>query len=79
MRREVMLLFGTGFKGFDPQIYKRKTVPAFIIDESLIQSGKQYFWLWIYVSNQFTVQCLEYTFKGKKYLMIAEKFIGSTV
>jgi hypothetical protein len=48
-----MLLFGTGFKGFDSQIYKRKRVSAFIIDETLIQTGKQYFWLWIYVLNQF--------------------------
>ena len=74
-----MLLFGTGFKGLDPQIYKRKRVPAFIIDETLIQTGKQYFWLWIYLLNQFTVQCLEHRFKGKKYLLISEKLIRSLV
>jgi hypothetical protein len=68
-------MYGTGFKGLDSQIYKRKSVSAFIIEETLIQTGKQYFWLWIYVLNQFTVQCLEYPFKGKKYLLIAEKLI----
>ena len=28
------------------QIYKRKRVSAFIIDETVIQIGKQPFWLW---------------------------------
>ena len=27
-------------------IYKRKRVTAFIIDETVIQIGSQYFWLW---------------------------------
>ncbi|MDR4510303.1 MAG: hypothetical protein MRJ93_01195 [Nitrososphaeraceae archaeon] len=29
------------------QIYKRKRVTAFIIDETIIQIGSQHFWLWI--------------------------------
>src|SRR5215213_4235761 len=29
------------------QIYKRKRVSAFIIDETVIQIGKHHFWLWI--------------------------------
>ncbi len=28
------------------QIYRRKRVSAFIIDETVIQIGNQYFWLW---------------------------------
>ena len=28
------------------QIYKRKRVSAFIIDETIIQIGSQHFWLW---------------------------------
>ncbi len=28
-------------------IYKRKRVSAFIIDETIIQIGNQHFWLWI--------------------------------
>ena len=31
------------------QIYKRKRVSAFIIDETIIQIGSQHFWLWICV------------------------------
>jgi len=29
------------------QIYKRKRVSAFIIDETVIQIGSQHFWLWL--------------------------------
>ena len=29
------------------QIYKRKRVSAFIIDETVIQIGNEHFWLWI--------------------------------
>jgi putative transposase len=29
------------------QIYSRKRVSAFIIDEIIIQIGSQHFWLWI--------------------------------
>ena len=29
------------------QIYKRKRVAAFIIDETIIQVGSHHFWLWI--------------------------------
>ena len=29
------------------QVYKRKLVSAFIIDEIVIQNGNQHFWLWI--------------------------------
>ncbi|HET8794158.1 MAG TPA: hypothetical protein VFM31_10210 [Nitrososphaeraceae archaeon] len=29
------------------QIYKRRRVTAFIIDETVIQIGSQHFWLWI--------------------------------
>jgi putative transposase len=29
------------------QIYKRKRVTAFIIDETIIQIGNQHFWVWI--------------------------------
>jgi len=29
------------------QMYRRKRVSAFIIDETIIQIGSQHFWLWI--------------------------------
>ena len=45
--KEVMCLYGTGFRDLASyQIYKRKRVSAFIIDETVIQIGSQHFWLW---------------------------------
>jgi hypothetical protein len=46
MRNEVILLYRIGFKGFGSfNIYKRKRIPAFIIDETFIQIGNQKYWL----------------------------------
>jgi transposase-like protein len=33
--------------GSSYQLYKRKRISAFIIDETLIQVGNKHFWLWI--------------------------------
>jgi hypothetical protein len=33
--------------------YKRKRISEFIIDETLIQTGKDYFWLWVAIIEQF--------------------------
>ena len=60
------------------QIYKRKRVSAFIIDETVIQIGSQHFWLWI---------CIEPIYRSvlgihnseEKNMIIAEKFIRSLV
>ena len=46
MRNEVILLYRIGFKGYGScNIYKRKRIPAFIIDETFIQIGNQKYWL----------------------------------
>ena len=48
MRNEVILLYRIGFKGYGScNIYKRKRIPAFIIDETFIQIGNQKYWLWV--------------------------------
>ena len=60
------------------QIYKRKRVPAFIIDETIIQIGSQHFWLWF---------CIEPVHKSvlgiyiseERNMVVAEKFIRSLV
>ena len=36
------------------QIYKRKTVNSFIIYETVIQIGKQHFWLWICIESVYS-------------------------
>ena len=48
MRRGVTCLYGIGFRDFGScNIFKRKRVSAFIIDETVIKIGKHHFWLWI--------------------------------
>ena len=59
------------------QIYKRKRVSAFIIDETIIQlvaniSG------YGYILNKFTNQCLEYI-SEERNMLVAENFIRSLV
>ena len=60
------------------QIYKRKRVSAFIIDETVIQIGNQHFWLW------FCIEPLHKTILGiyiseERNMIVAEKFIRSLV
>jgi transposase-like protein len=60
------------------QIYKRKRVSAFIIDETIIQIGNQHFWLWIYIEP------IHKSVRGihiseERNMLIAEKFIRSFV
>jgi transposase-like protein len=51
MKKEVMFLFGTGYKGLViARFIKEKEFThssSFIIDETIIQIGSQHFWLWI--------------------------------
>ena len=46
------------------QIYKRKRVSAFIIDETIIQICSQHFWLWFCIAtttrrNDFEIKLME--------------------
>ena len=60
------------------QIYKRKRVSAFVIDETIIQIGNQYFWLW------FCIEPIRNSVPGiyisqERNMLVAEKFIRSLV
>jgi hypothetical protein len=46
MRKGVTFLFGTGFKDLILTSFTKGRVSAYIIDETVIQVGKQLFWLW---------------------------------
>jgi transposase-like protein len=46
MRKGVTFLFGTGFRDLILTSFTRGRVSAYIIDETVIQVGKQPFWLW---------------------------------
>ena len=52
MVKEVIFLYGTGFKGLVHAISTNVRLSAFIIDETAIQQvGSQHFWLWICIES----------------------------
>ena len=58
----------------DYQIYKRKRISAFIVDETVIQIGNQHFWLWI------TIEPVKRTVLGihisnERNMFVAENFL----
>ncbi len=60
------------------QIYKRKRVSAFIIDETVIQIGNQHFWLWFCVEPVHS-SVLGIYISEERNMLVAEKFIRSLV
>ena len=56
------------------QIYKRKRVSAFIIDETVIQIGNQLFWLWLCIEPVHRSVLGIYISKGRN-ILVAEKLI----
>jgi putative transposase len=60
------------------QIYKRKRVTAFIIDETIIQIGRQHFWLWICIEPIHS-SVLGIYISEERIMLVAEKFIRSLV
>ena len=60
------------------QIYKRKRISAFIIDETVIQIGNQRFWLWICIEPLHR-SVLGVHISKERNILAAEKFIRSLV
>ena len=60
------------------QIYKRKRVSAFIIDETVIQVGNQKYWLWFCI-EPINSSVLGIYISEERNMLIAEKFIRSLV
>ena len=58
------------------QIYKRKRVSAFIIDETVIQVGSQHFWLWFCIEPVHS-SVLGIYISEERNMLVAEKFIRS--
>ena len=57
-------------------IYKRKRVSAFIIDETVIQGGSQHFWLWFCIEPIHS-SVLGIYISEERNMLVAEKFIRS--
>ena len=60
------------------QIYKRKRVSAFIIDETVIQIGNQHFWLWFCIEPIHS-SVLGIYISDERNMLVAEKFLRSLV
>jgi len=60
------------------QIYKRKRVSAFIIDETVIQIGNHHYWLWFCI-EPIHRSVLGIYISDERNMIIAEKFIRSLV
>ena len=60
------------------QIYKRKRVSAFIIDETVIQVGSQKYWLWFCIEPIHS-SVLGIYISQERNMLVAEKFIRSLV
>ena len=60
------------------QIYKRKRVSAFIIDETIIQIGSQHFWLWVCI-EPIHRSVLGINISKERNMFLAENFIRSLV
>ena len=60
------------------QIYKRKRVTAFIIDETIIQIGSQQYWLWFCIEPIHS-SVLGIYISEERNMFVAEKFIRSLV
>jgi putative transposase len=58
------------------QIYKRKRVSAFIIDETVIQIGNRHFWLWFWI-EPIHISVLGIYISEERNMIVAEKFIRS--
>ena len=59
-------------------IYKRKRVSVFIIDETVIQVGSQHFWLWFCIESIHN-SVLGIYISEERNMLVAEKFIRSLV
>ena len=77
--KEVMFLFGTEVRGLSYlQMYKRKRVSVFIIDETVIQIGTQHFWLWFCIEPIHSFIIGIYS-SVKRKMLVAKKFVKSLV
>ena len=60
------------------QIYKRKRVSAFIIDETVMQIGNQHYWLWICI-EPIHKSVLGINISDERNMFVAENFISQII
>jgi putative transposase len=60
------------------QIYRRKRISAFIVDETVIQIGNQHYWLWFCI-EPIHRSVLGIYISKERNMLVAEKFIRTLV
>ena len=60
------------------QIYKRKRISAFIIDETVIQIGNQHFWLWLCIEPLHS-SVLVIHVSEERNMLVGKKFVHSLI
>ena len=79
MIKEVIFLYGTGFKGCRvSNLQKEKSNSLHNKDETAIQIGSQHFWLWICIQPVHK-SVLGISISEERNMLVAEKFIRSLV
>ncbi|MGN6560258.1 MAG: DDE-type integrase/transposase/recombinase [Candidatus Nitrosocosmicus sp.] len=58
--------------------YLRKKIDEYIIDETLIKVGSEYFWLWIIIEPKDN-EILSITISKERSMLVAEKFLSKVV
>jgi putative transposase len=58
---------------------KRKRISEFIIDETLIQIGKDYFWFWVAIIEPSNKEVLGINLLLERNMIVAEQFLKHLV
>ena len=61
------------------QIYKRKRISAFIVDETIIQIGNNHFWIWIAIEPVHKTILVGMHISNERNMFVAENFLRSLV
>ena len=75
-----MFVSGSGFKSTPQKILskKRKRITEFIIDETVIQVGSEYIWLWVAIESKIK-EILALNISKERNMFVAERFIAKLV
>ena len=80
LSKEIMFLYGLGFKGTFQKRYHQRNQRFWnmCIDETVIKIGSELIWLWVAIDNK-TMRILRLSISKERTLFVAERFIADLV
>jgi transposase-like protein len=80
LKKEVMSPFGKCMQEYKPEkiFYNRMKISKFIVDETQIKVGKDYFWLWVAIKPK-DKDILHIHISAERNMFVAEHFLRSLV